>query len=251
MITFETKCYENDWQLMLKSNYLSTMIKRCNHKFDKKILYINNVRDFKVVKEYADKAVSKGIIDEYYVVEDYSKEALEFFDIDKDSFEGGYYYSIAELVSIFLCKTEYLLHFSSDAMMEKNSGNWIDDAITTMNLDKKFIVANAVWNHQFAEAKSESIDQRENWFIGQGFSDQCYLIKGDIFKNKIYNFKHEESERYPKYGGELFEKRVDSYMRENDLYRLTSKNYSYLHNNIPKSSYSKQLIWSYLKGLQK
>lgn len=243
MVTFETKCYENDFQLMLNSNYLETMIERCNYKFDKKILFINNVSDINQVKTYANKSVSKGIINEFYVVEEYAQAALDFFKIDKESFLGGYYYSIAELVSIFLCKTEYLLHFSSDSMMLANSESWIDDAINIMNQNEKFIVANPTWNNLFNEAKNESFDEIENWFVGSGFSDQCYLIKSDVFKNNIYNFHHKCSQRYPKYGGELFEKRVDSYMRCNNLYRLTNKNCSYMHENIPKTSYLNQINW--------
>jgi hypothetical protein len=251
MVTFETKCYENDFQLILKSSYLKTMIERCNYKFDKKVLFINNVSDINKVKKYADKAVSKGIIDEFYVVKEYAQPALDFFEIDKESFMGGYYYSISELVSIFLCKTEYLVHFSSDVMMFPNSVNWIDDAIYNMKNNKKFVVANPNWSKDYKGEKIESYDESENWFIGTGFSDQCYLIKTDVFKNNIYNFHHEYSERYPRYGGELFEKRVDAYMRFNNLYRLTNKNCFYMHKNIPKGSYLKQLIWYYRNLLKK
>ena len=73
--------------------------------------------------------------------------------------------------------------------------------------------------------------------MGQGFSDQCYLINTDVFKNKIYNFTHPDSERYPKYGGELFEKKCDAFMRTNNKYRITSTTTGYVSNNIKKSQY--------------
>jgi hypothetical protein len=77
----------------------------------------------------------------------------------------------------------------------------------------------------------------EDFYIGFGFSDQCYLIKTSDFKKSIYNEINTNSERYPKYGGELFEKRIDSYMRNNNLYRITSKEISYIHKNFPKKKY--------------
>ena len=110
-ITFETKCYEKDWRLLLKTDYLAMAVERCRHWFDRKLLYINNVENMNAVKHAADKAVSKGIIDEYVVVQEYAPQALAFFGIDFQSFRGGYYYSIAELVSIYLAKTAFVLHF--------------------------------------------------------------------------------------------------------------------------------------------
>ena len=119
-ITFETKCYEKDWKFLFYEGYLEKKILNCNYKFDKKILYVNNVEDLDLVKKEADKLVSKSLIDSYYVVEEYADRALKYFNIEKESFKGGYYYSIAELTSIYLCDTEYLLHFSSDSYPNKN-----------------------------------------------------------------------------------------------------------------------------------
>lgn len=232
-VTFETKVYENDWHYLLKENYLEGLIVRCNYEFDKKVLLINNVIDKNEVIKYASRKVEEGVIDKFYLVDDFADEALNFFNISKDSFKGGYYYSIAELVSIYLCDTKYLLHFSSDSYIEKNQINWIEKAINIFKERDNVIVANPTWNFAYNEAKTEAISEIDNFYLGYGFSDQCYLIKTNVFKNKIYNEIHNESERYPKYGGELFEKRVDSYMRNHGLYRITSKEIGYIHKNFP------------------
>lgn len=235
MVTFETKVYENDWRYLLKGNYLEKMIKRCNYNFKEKIIFINNVKDKKKVVKYAQNKIKEGVIDAYYFVEDYSDEALKYFNIEKDSFFGGYYYSISELVSIYLCKTDYLLHFSSDSFINDSDVNWIDKSIELFTKREDIIVSNPTWNAGFEGAKKESFSEISDFYLGYGFSDQCYLIRMDVFKNKIYNEKHLESDRYPKYGGELFEKRVDSFMRNNGLYRITSKKTSYTHKNFSKS----------------
>lgn len=230
-VTFETKCYEKDWKILLKTDRLEKMIDYNQYQFKEKILYINNVDNISEVSRYADKLVARGVLSSYIVVEDYSKEVLNFFEINKDSFKGGYYYSISELVSIYLCNTEYLLHFSSDSILDRPF-NWIDLSISKFQDDVHIKVANPVWNGNLLEANQESIYEDENFFIGYGFSDQCYLIRTKDFKNKIYNEKNPISERYPVYGGELFEKRVDAWMRNNLFKRITFKHGNYIHQNF-------------------
>lgn len=240
-VTFETKVYQNDWEILLTGNYLSRLIKNCKYPFNKKILFINNVSDLNRVKKSADRKVNDGTIDCYYVVEDFSTAALDFFDIDKQSFEGGYPYSIAELVSIYLCETEYLMHFSSDSFMPDDAAPWIQEALDVFDERRDVIVANPTWNFAFHEAKNESFETLSQFYLGYGFSDQCYLIRTNIFKDKIYNQTHSKSERYPSYGGELFEKRVDSFMRHHHYYRITSKHVSYVHKNFRKEKIRRTL----------
>lgn len=236
-ITFETKIWEQDWRYILHGDYLKTVIDRCQLNFDKRTLIINNVKNKSLVKKQAQLKVEEGIIDNFYFAEDYAEQALQFFNITKESFKGGYYYSIAELVSIYLCDTDYLLHFSGDAYLQRYANSWIGKAIDSLASSNKYVVANACWDFKFEEAKKESSDDIDDFYISQGFSDQCYLIKTLVFRQKdIYNEKHIYSERYPKYGGELFEKRVDSFLRNKNLYRLTSKHVTYIHKNFSKSS---------------
>lgn len=233
-VTFETKCYENDWEYTLIGDRLKNNILHCKFPFQSRKVFINNVKDPEKVMDYAQKKVVEGIIDEYVLVSDYADEALKFFNIDKESFKGGYVYSISEIVSLYLCKTDYLLHFSSDSRIWKKDGKWVEEAIKLMEDDSSIIVANPCWNGRIWEAMMESEKRRGTWFIGKGFSDQCYLVPMRVFKNQIYNEKNPASERYPKYGGELFEKRIDSYMRNHNLSRATSIKAWYRHKNFPR-----------------
>jgi hypothetical protein len=230
-VTFETKCYEKDWRILLKTDRLERMIYYNQFPFKEKVLFINNVDDVSEVSRYADKLVANGILSSFVVVEDYSQQALDFFGISKESFRGGYYYSIAELVSIYLCRTEYLLHFSSDSMLN-SSLTWVQSSISKMESDARIKVANPTWNRMYHEAEQESFGEDENFYIGYGFSDQCYLIPTKDYKKRIYTEKNPASERYPHYGGELFEKRVDAWMRNNQYYRITYKHGSYTHHNF-------------------
>ncbi len=235
MVTFETKCYENDWEFVLLGNYLKRMIETCNFKFSKRVLLINNVEDIEKVSYHAVKKIKAGVIDEFHVIEEHASSVLNFFNIDINSFNGGYYYSIAELTGIYLCTTKYLLHFSSDSLLEKTGKSWINEAIEIFKTRSDVFVANPTWDFRYEHAKEESFDSIGDFYLGYGFSDQCYLVEAERYRKPIYNEQHPASERYPKYGGELFEKRIDSYMHNHDLLRITSKHLSYFHRNFPKT----------------
>jgi hypothetical protein len=241
-ITFETKVWENDWELMLKSSRLEKMMERCNHRFNQKILYINNVQHYSKVAHNADRLIRGGIIDQYVKVSDYAEEAMDFFSLSREKLGIGYYYSIAELVSIYLTKTEYLLHFSSDSIVTtKTSTHWLSDGIATLTNNNNVKVFNLTWNGEYSAAQNESEYDDVMNVYGFGFSDQMYLIRTADFRKPIYHYYDPASERYPKYGGELFEKRVDSWMRQNNFLRATYKNGSYLHKNFPKNRLLKKI----------
>jgi len=231
-VTFETKCYERDWRRLLQTNRLQQMAGRNEFAFAEKVLIINNVKDWREVARHAGSAIEKGWLTKYYIAEDHAAEALNFFDLSREAFGKGYVYSIAELVSIYLCRTEFLLHFAGDCIPEKPHA-WIPQALRTFDEDKSVKVANLLWNGDFAEAKSESSEETADFFKGFGFSDQCYLVRVADFRKPIYNHTHPVSARYPEYGGELFEKRADAWMRCHGHLRATYKHASYLHQNTP------------------
>lgn len=240
-VTFETKCWEGDWEFLLPGGRLRAMIERNCHPFPVRRLLINNVNNYGAVCRAADRLVAKDIITEFLIVRDLEQEALDHFGLFKEDLGAGYYYSIAELVGLYVCDTEYLLHYSSDSGPAHRT-NWIPLAIATMLETPEAVVANLTWNGNFKEASKESFSQTKDFFLAYGFSDQCYLVRTDQFRQRIYGEYNAASERYPAYGGELFEKRVDAWMRNNDRCRLTFKHSSYHHRNFPKKYWQKRLL---------
>lgn len=231
-ITFATNCWEEDWEYLLKEGLLEQMIDNCHYKFDCKILCIGNVADIKKVEPYAQKKVDAGVIDRYIILRDNAEQVLDFYEIDKDSFNGGYNYSIAPLTAIYFSNTDLFLFFTGDSRLEPDNDGWIEKASSMLLDSKDYFVANPLWNRCIDELKSESLSETEDWAVGFGFSDQCFLVRTVDFRKPIYNEKHPASERFPKHAGDSFEKRVNSYMHNHNLYRLTSKKISYLNQNF-------------------
>ena len=232
-ISFETKVWEKDWELILKTSRIKNLIEQCNYEFEKKVLFINNVNDLNSVLKEADRLVKSGVITEYINVEEHANKALDHFELSKESLGLGYYYSIAELVSIYLSKTKYLLHFSEDSSIAKESSkNWLETGIKVLESNSQIKVVNLGWNKGGDKEREEKVSETNEYWNSIGFSDQMYLVRTEDFRGKIYNFHHPYSDRYPPYGGELFEKRVDSWLRVNNFYRATLKDGRYIHRNF-------------------
>ena len=107
-----------------------------------------------IVETVFDFYINKEIIDDWVYVEEFADEALNFFGLKKNDFTSGYYYSISELVSIYLTKTDYLLHFSSDSIPMRNIKTlWIDECILTLDSNPQVKVCNLVWDRKYKEAK--------------------------------------------------------------------------------------------------
>jgi glycosyltransferase involved in cell wall biosynthesis len=176
------------------------------------------------------------------IVEEYAQKALDFFSLSKEKLGAGYYYSIAELVSIYLTNTEYLLHFSGDSIVAPwTRKDWLSKGIATLKCKPEVKVFNLTWNRKYKDARRDSKFVDKNNYYGYGFSDQMYLVRTADFKMPIYEYYHSSSENYPTYGGELFEKRVYSWLRSHHYLRATYRYGSYLHENFPQIS-SSQLL---------
>ena len=237
-VTFETKVYENDWEFILIGNYLSRMIRNCDYNFAKKTLIINNVSNPKRVAKYAQKKVKEGVIDAFYVVDDYINEALEHFQLTRKDLGRGYYYSSAEIVGLYLCKTDFLCHFSSDSILIPNRANWIRESIEMFNQNDKIIVSNPLWA-KIILYNSLYINKSFH-FSDAGFSDQCYLLSmKNINKDFLIHHHPEGDQLYPKHGDDLFEKRVFSFMKYHDVLRITAIHSYYKHQNFSKNILSK------------
>ena len=78
-ITFETKCYENDWEYLLKTERLKKAVALCCYPFDRVVLHINNVKNPDKVARYASRLLLSGVISEFVQVSDYAGAGARLF----------------------------------------------------------------------------------------------------------------------------------------------------------------------------
>lgn len=228
-VTFETKCWEGDWEYMLKTDRLSKMIANNQFDFFEKILVINNVENRKVVESFAIKAVDNGVIDKFYFVEDYCDTVLKHFCIDPEfKKDKGYKYSIAELVGLYLAQGDYLLHYSSDTMQVYKT-DWLSPALDLMFKNEDVVTVSPAEDRRTSKIISKNDDR---YLKTQVFSDQCYLVDLKLFKQPIYSESNEAANMYVEYGGDLFEKRVGIYLMNHGYYRIVLGNHYYYSMNF-------------------
>jgi hypothetical protein len=240
-VTFETKVWEQDWELVLRTDRLERVVAACGPSVTRRVLAINNVEDRTKVARAADRAIGRGTIDEYFFVADTAEEALRHFGLTREALGKGYYYSIAELAGLYRARTEYLLHFAGDSAPASNDSTWLPACLRVMAERPDIAVCNLSWTKRMDSVARESSSVDEDFYFGFGFSDQMYLVRTEQFRQPIYGETHEASGRYPKYGGESFEKRVDSWMRNHGLLRATYRHANYVHANFTRSPLAKRL----------
>lgn len=249
-LTFDTKVWEQDYEVVLDPDRMRESIARNQFTFATRRVVINNVRHPRRVLAMARRLVALDIIDDVVLVDDYAVETLAYFGLTRESFGAGYVYSIAELVALYLSTTEYLLHFSGDTVLDKPM-DWIPPTLDLMRRRDDVVAANVVWNQDYAAVRSSAFDSDGDHFISYGFSDQMYLVRTDPFRTRIYEETNSASARYPAYGGELFEKRVDSWMRNHERLRATWSLGSYTHSNIRRLEGRARLRHGLGRGLRR
>lgn len=245
-VTFATSVWEQDWEKILcHPTYLKEMqIARHCFSFEKKILVINNVKDPAKVVKVAEERKKEGILTDVIVAKDYESSLLSFFQLERKDFRKGvdahlypnvtddwvFYNATGPLAAIYFCQTPYLLYMTGDSHL-KEPVQWIEKAITLMERNPKYKVSNLTWNNDYQGAKKESFRKKKDFFVAkEGFSDQCFLVRMSDFQRPIYQEIRKDAHHFPR--GDVFEKRVFSFLKNRGYQRLIYRYGSYTHENI-------------------
>lgn len=242
-VSFATSCWEKDWRpILFTPNYLKDQqIQNHCYPFAEKILVINNVLDLPQVIEAAQKKIEEGILTRYVV----AKEAiLSHFHLKRTDFQPGpdaaqyegvnadwiFYNALAPLTAIHAAKSDYLLYLTGDVRLDRPI-DWVKPALRWMEKEPKLKVANPTWNKKYKEAKKESYRTTWNFYQAkEGFSDQIFLVRKGDFSQPIYAEIRSDSTHFPR--GDVFEKRVFSYMKNRSWERIIYRHGSYTHENF-------------------
>jgi hypothetical protein len=242
-VTFATSCWEKDWRLiLLDDDYLrNRQIANQDFPFADRLLIINNVNDLETVKRAAQAKVDEGVLSRYVIAEELVSEMFPFFELRRSDFvavedafkvnsDWIYYNALSPLAAIYCCNTDYLLYLTGDVRLDEKI-SWIHKALRKMEKNSNIKVANLTWNKKYKEAKKESYKKSWNFFMAkEGFSDQFFLVKRAFFKQPIYGEIRADSIHFPR--GDVFEKRVFSYMLNHGWERITFRHGSYTHENL-------------------
>ncbi|HSX11772.1 MAG TPA: hypothetical protein VLF94_08665, partial [Chlamydiales bacterium] len=160
-----------------------------------------------------------------------AEDVLSFFNLKRSDFnEWQYYNALAPLSAIYHCQSDYLLYVTGDVYLKKPV-DWIPKTLRCMEKKPNFKVGNLVWNEQWAEARRESFRSTWNFLVAkEGFSDQMFLVRRDDFRAPIYGEIRDDGSHYPR--GDVFEKRVFSFMKNRGWERIIFRRGSYTHENV-------------------
>jgi hypothetical protein len=212
--------------------------------FVEKLLIINNVVDLVAVQEAASHWVNAGLLNRVIVAAEIADEILSFFqlkrsdfrmDSDASSFENVsndwiYYNALGPLAAIYCCGGEYLLYLTGDVYMPEPM-DWITPSLKKMEKNPLYQVANPIWNRKIKEVRAESYRKEGAFYVArEGFSDQIFLVQKARFRQPIYGEIRKDSAHFPR--GDVFEKRVFSYLKNRQLQRIIHRHSSYIHENF-------------------
>jgi hypothetical protein len=234
--TFVTSCWEEDWEkILLRPDYLKTK-QIANHQFpfDEKLLVINNVKNLPAVKRAAQEKIDQGVLTRFVATEEIEDEVMEFFQLKREDFRPQgvnldwiYYNALAPLTAIYATNTPYLLYLTGDVYLDQPV-SWIEKAMRLLERKPQCKVANLTWNHNYKEARKEAYKTSWNFFFSRkGFSDQMFLVKREDFRAPIYGEVREDTSHFPR--GDVFERRVFSFMKNRGWERITFRRGSYTH----------------------
>lgn len=238
-VAFVTSCWEANWEVMLKTDYLARMIDRNCYSFAERILIINNVALPSTVAAEAQRLVREDILTHYYLAADHSAAALTAYQVQLSPEQNEVPYLVADLVAVHLVKSDYIVRFSSDCILEK-SADWITTCLPYLARDHRILCACPLWSDYYRDIREEFFLETVNFYYGHRFSDQCYLIQSDRFRRPIYNEYHAASVGFPAHAGNSFERRCDAYLNNQGHYKIVSKEAIYHHRTFAQGFFAQR-----------
>jgi hypothetical protein len=224
-ISFSTCIYDKTKDI-LSNGFLRNQLNIINYPFDEKTIIVNQTNDrgyiIGLVKTYFPDFNIRFTEDDYI-------DVLKYFNLTKEKVNPGYWYSIQNFNMIYHATSDYNFHASSDCSIREIDRNFIKDSIDIMEERNDIISSMPSWEQSYYGPREECIFELDNFYGELGFTDQIYFSKIKEFKQDIYNQYHNDSNKFPGYGTESFERRVDSHMRINKKYRIVHKKSYYIH----------------------
>lgn len=224
-------CWEGSYRDLLVPGVLGEQFAMHRYPFARRVLTINNIDDRQAVLSLADAAVGRGECDEYILVAEALPIALERCGLRLDDISPVLHFVDFHLVTVATTRADFVLHNAGDVQLTRPF-DWVSDAVARIEKDERFLIANPGYASHPGLVAKEALDFDAPYWVGFGFSDQCFLGATRRLAAPIYSEWNFMSNRYPMtHIGRIFEARVDAYMRNHRLLRLTDSRIDYVHNS--------------------
>ncbi len=222
-------CWEGSYRDLLVPSVLGQRYAAHHHPFARRVLTINNVDDPRDVVARADAAVARDECDAYVFVADALPMALERCGLRMADILPVRHFVDFHLVTVATATAEYVLHNAGDVELAQPF-DWVSDAVTRLEQQQRYLVAAPNFLSHPGLIERESLRFDAPYWVGYGFTDQCFLGATQRLAAPIYREWNLVSNRYPMaHIGRIFEARIDAYMRNHKLLRITDSRIGYVH----------------------
>ncbi len=214
---------------ILSDDWIASIARNCGCEFKECVACINNIPeelfdecDDLIVKRLRDGSLRRTLSIAHADI------YVNKLNLKVGDFPNIPYQSLADLVAISDCETDHIVFFSGDSVPWGKS-NWVNEGIKLLEENPGFMIVNPTWNGFYDHSHNESFSECEDYYLGRGFSDQCYLARTADLKADIYHEKNPMAD-LAFFGphGNTFEKRVNAYMRNHGKVRVTLKSAAYI-----------------------
>ncbi len=240
-------CFERDYRQVLAPGFMRAKARQFRFPFAKVVVTLNNITDLDSAVLLAREAVARGEIDEFIKVAEALPEALEKCGLTLRELGVVHHYIDFALVAVTRAAPDYLLYCCAEVDLV-SPFDWVSGAVAKLEADSGLLVANPSWASDPEGAQREALRRDVDHWIGSGFSDQCFLADAKRLAAPIYRCRHEAGARYPMSDlGDIFEKRIDAYMRCYNLLRASDTRVFYRHAGVeglgyPRLPWAKRLL---------
>jgi hypothetical protein len=246
-IDLVTNVYERSYREVLQPGWFPWIEDQNRQRFARRTALINNVEDRDDAVHRAEDLVERGELDTYAFVDDLLPAALEKTGLTQRDLGRIARYTDYLLAAVTMEGPPWLLYWDADVHLDAPV-DWVTPALQLMAEDGRVLVSNPVWADPTLER--ETIEWRGDFAIGQGFSDQLFLVRRREFAAPIYRQRCAVLCRSPMaHMGALFETRVDAWMRHHERVRATYTEATYVHPpetagvSYPAESFMDRLRW--------
>lgn len=235
-----TNCWEGDYRVVLRPEFLAAKLCMYEEKFDHKFVTINNVKDMESAVHLASHCVASGVIDEYLVVREHQDNAFKVLGIDPVEVSRVLHFTNWAAVAITNSDCEYLVHCAADITFEGNR-KWVSHAISYMSNDSNIIMVSPTSNNHGELEKRQGVFYSDGVVQHPGITDTCFVLRrADAYGNYYSEIRTVES-TFPLHDfGACWEERLDTYIRNHGLYRLILSDVVWIHWGNEGASYPRR-----------